>query len=152
MQLWQFFLFLHVLGAIAAFGPGFAAMVVGPMVAKEPQHGSVVHVEFTTPNLDKAQKLYSEVFGWQFHPFQPTEMYFQTPGNFGPCGCMLQGTPGTSATTDAKWAVSARHASKLETETTLRSLPRAGLRSPRATRRSGREYGSGASTAPWTTQ
>ena len=40
MQLWQFFLFLHVLGAIAAFGPGFAAMVVGPMVAKEPQHGN----------------------------------------------------------------------------------------------------------------
>lgn len=40
MQLWQFFLFLHVLGAIAAFGPGFAAMIVGPMVAKEPQHGN----------------------------------------------------------------------------------------------------------------
>jgi len=40
VELWQFFLFLHVLGAIAAFGPGFAAMVVGPMVAKEPQHGN----------------------------------------------------------------------------------------------------------------
>ena len=40
MEWWQFFLFLHVLGAIAAFGPGFAAMVVGPMVAKEPQHGN----------------------------------------------------------------------------------------------------------------
>ncbi len=40
MQLWQFFVFLHVLGAIAAFGPGFAAMIVGPMVAKEPQHGN----------------------------------------------------------------------------------------------------------------
>jgi uncharacterized membrane protein len=40
VQLWQFFLFLHVLGAIAAFGPGFAAMIVGPMVAKEPQHAN----------------------------------------------------------------------------------------------------------------
>jgi len=40
VALWQFFVFLHVLGAIAAFGPGFAAMVVGPMVAKEPQHGN----------------------------------------------------------------------------------------------------------------
>ena len=33
-------LFLHVLGAIVAFGPGFAAMVVGPMVAKEPQYAN----------------------------------------------------------------------------------------------------------------
>jgi uncharacterized membrane protein len=40
VELWQLFLFLHVLGAIAAFGPGFAAMVVGPMVAKEPQYGN----------------------------------------------------------------------------------------------------------------
>jgi hypothetical protein len=40
VQLYQVFIFLHVLGAIAAFGPGFAAMVVGPMVAKEPQHGN----------------------------------------------------------------------------------------------------------------
>ena len=40
MQLFQLFIFLHVLGAIAAFGPGFAAMIVGPMVAKEPQHGN----------------------------------------------------------------------------------------------------------------
>ncbi len=40
MELWQFFVFLHVLGAIAAFGPGFAAMIVGPMVGKEPQHAN----------------------------------------------------------------------------------------------------------------
>lgn len=33
-------LFLHVLAAIVAFGPGFAAMVVGPMVAREPQHAN----------------------------------------------------------------------------------------------------------------
>jgi hypothetical protein len=40
VDLFKVFLFLHVIAAIAAFGPGFAAMVVGPMVAKEPQHGN----------------------------------------------------------------------------------------------------------------
>lgn len=40
MDLFQIMLFLHVLGAIAAFGPGFAAMIVGPMVAKEPQYAN----------------------------------------------------------------------------------------------------------------
>jgi uncharacterized membrane protein len=33
-------LYLHILGAIIAFGPGFASMVVGPMVAKEPQYAN----------------------------------------------------------------------------------------------------------------
>jgi uncharacterized membrane protein len=32
-------LFLHILGAIAAFGFGFIAPVLGSMLAKEPQHG-----------------------------------------------------------------------------------------------------------------
>ena len=40
MDLFQLMLFLHVIAAIIAFGPGFAAMVVGPMVAKEPQHAN----------------------------------------------------------------------------------------------------------------
>lgn len=40
MSLFTILLFLHVLGAIVAFGPGFAAMIVGPMVAKEPQHAN----------------------------------------------------------------------------------------------------------------
>ena len=40
MDLFLFLLFLHILGAIVAFGPGFAAMVVGPMVAAEPQHAN----------------------------------------------------------------------------------------------------------------
>ena len=40
MDLFKLLLFLHVIAAIAAFGPGFASMVVGPMVAKEPQHGN----------------------------------------------------------------------------------------------------------------
>ena len=40
MDLFRILLFLHVIGAIIAFGPGFAAMVVGPMVAKEPQHAN----------------------------------------------------------------------------------------------------------------
>jgi uncharacterized membrane protein len=38
VDLFFFLLFLHALGAIIAFGPGFASMVVGPMVAKEPQY------------------------------------------------------------------------------------------------------------------
>ncbi len=40
MDLFAILLFLHVLGAIAAFGPGFASMIVGPMVAKEPQYAN----------------------------------------------------------------------------------------------------------------
>lgn len=40
MDLFLFLLYLHILGAIVAFGPGFAAMIVGPMVAKEPQHAN----------------------------------------------------------------------------------------------------------------
>jgi uncharacterized membrane protein len=40
VDLFMIMLFLHVLGAIVAFGPGFAAMVVGPMVAKEPQYAN----------------------------------------------------------------------------------------------------------------
>jgi uncharacterized membrane protein len=40
VDLFKILLFLHVLGAIVAFGPGFAAMIVGPMVAKEPQHAN----------------------------------------------------------------------------------------------------------------
>ena len=37
LPLW---LFLHVLGAIVAFGFGFYAPVYGAMVAREPQHGN----------------------------------------------------------------------------------------------------------------
>jgi uncharacterized membrane protein len=40
VDLFMIMLFLHVLGAIVAFGPGFAAMVVGPMVAREPQYAN----------------------------------------------------------------------------------------------------------------
>lgn len=40
MDLFLILLFLHILGAIVAFGPGFASMIVGPMVAKEPQHAN----------------------------------------------------------------------------------------------------------------
>ncbi len=40
MDLFLILLFLHALGAIVAFGPGFASMVVGPMVAKEPQYAN----------------------------------------------------------------------------------------------------------------
>ena len=40
MDLFVILLFLHILGAIIAFGPGFAAVVVGPMAAREPQHAN----------------------------------------------------------------------------------------------------------------
>ena len=40
MDLFLILLFLHVLGAIIAFGPGFASMIVGPMVAREPQYAN----------------------------------------------------------------------------------------------------------------
>ena len=44
MTIWiAIFLFLHVMGAIIAFGPSFSYFpVVGPMVAKEPQHANFV--------------------------------------------------------------------------------------------------------------
>ena len=29
--------------------------------------------------------------GWQFHPFQPTELYFHSPSGWGPGGCMILG-------------------------------------------------------------
>ena len=38
--MFQLWLFLHILGAIVAFGFGFYAPVFGMMVAKEPQHGN----------------------------------------------------------------------------------------------------------------
>ena len=66
-----------------------------PKRATEPQHGSVVHVEFTTPDLKKGAEVYSAVFGWQFFPFLEGELYFTTPGNWGPCGCVSRGTPET---------------------------------------------------------
>jgi hypothetical protein len=40
LTVFRLFLFLHVVGAIVAFGPGFAAAVAGAMVAKEPQHAN----------------------------------------------------------------------------------------------------------------
>lgn len=40
MDLFTLLLYLHVLGAIVAFGPGFAAPIAGSMVAKEPQHAN----------------------------------------------------------------------------------------------------------------
>ncbi len=40
MDAFHILLFLHILGAIVAFGPGFASAIVGPMVAKEPQHAN----------------------------------------------------------------------------------------------------------------
>jgi hypothetical protein len=40
MTLFQVFLFLHVLGAIVAFGPSFAMPVIGKMGGSEPMHSN----------------------------------------------------------------------------------------------------------------
>lgn len=66
--------------------------------AKEPKapelsHGSICHVDFVVPDLERAEKDYAELFNWQFMPFQPTERFFMArPGGL-PGGCMAQGTP-----------------------------------------------------------
>jgi uncharacterized membrane protein len=39
-SLFPYILFLHVLGAIAAFGPAFAFPIMGAMSGKEPQHAN----------------------------------------------------------------------------------------------------------------
>src|SRR5438874_111875 len=36
----QFWLFVHILSAIIAFGPTFAFPLIGPMIGKEPMHGN----------------------------------------------------------------------------------------------------------------
>lgn len=61
--------------------------------AFKPVHGTFIHVEFSAPDLKKASAFYGALFGWQFMDFQPKEMYFMTPGNAGPCGCLLEGKP-----------------------------------------------------------
>ena len=35
-------LFLHILGAVIAFGPGFALAIIGAAAGREPQHGNFV--------------------------------------------------------------------------------------------------------------
>jgi len=41
MNFWfSFWLFLHILAAIIAFGPTFAFPLIGPMIGKEPMHGN----------------------------------------------------------------------------------------------------------------
>lgn len=63
----------------------------------KPVYGSIVHIEFTVPDFDKAKAFYGELFGWQFFPFSETEHYFQAT-NAGPCGCVMKG----EAYTDTK--------------------------------------------------
>ena len=42
MSLVPWLLFLHILGAIIAFGPGFALAIIGAAAGREPQHGNFV--------------------------------------------------------------------------------------------------------------
>lgn len=39
-QLYPYLLFLHIIGAILAFGPTFAFSIMGAMAGKEPQHAN----------------------------------------------------------------------------------------------------------------
>ena len=59
--------------------------------APQPQHGSFVHIDFSSPDLARAKAFYGALFGWTFHPFTAESLYFTTPGNWGPCGCLNQG-------------------------------------------------------------
>jgi predicted enzyme related to lactoylglutathione lyase len=63
-----------------------------PAPAPEPGPGSLVHVEFKTPDLAAAKSFWNTLFGWQMQDFTPTEIYFQ-PGTWGPGGCIIQGEP-----------------------------------------------------------
>jgi uncharacterized membrane protein len=41
MSIWvAIFLFLHVMGAIIAFGPGYSAPIIGRLAGQEPQHAN----------------------------------------------------------------------------------------------------------------
>ena len=42
MSLFPWLLYLHIVGAIIAFGPGFALSIFGAAAGREPQHGNFV--------------------------------------------------------------------------------------------------------------
>ena len=42
MSLFPWLLYLHIIGAIIAFGPGFALSIFGAAAGREPQHGNFV--------------------------------------------------------------------------------------------------------------
>ncbi len=47
--------------------------------------GTICHVYFSVPNLDKAKAFYGELFGWEFHPFGEGRLFFDAPEP-GPSG------------------------------------------------------------------
>jgi uncharacterized membrane protein len=77
VSLFAILLFLHVLGAIIAFGPGFAAMIAGPMVAKEPQHANF----FARTQLATGKKLVTPVA--LSMAVTGIAMILVTPGGYG---------------------------------------------------------------------
>src|SRR5262245_54716956 len=64
-QLLPYLVFLHVLGAIIAFGPGFAFAVMGSMAGKEPQHAnfSIRQVEAISMRLVYPLAIFQGVTG-----------------------------------------------------------------------------------------
>lgn len=61
--------------------------------APQPGTGSVVHVEFYTPDIDAAKTFWGELLGLEFHPMGPNEYYFHGKSGWGPGGCLVRGEP-----------------------------------------------------------
>ncbi len=54
--------------------------------------GTICHVRFTVPDLEKAEAFYGELFGWEFHPFGEGKLFFEAP-HPGPTGSIKRGVP-----------------------------------------------------------
>lgn len=63
-----------------------------PAAPAEPSPGSIVHVEFKTPDIQAAKSFFQTLFGWQMMDMGASEIYFQ-PSSWGPGGCIVQGEP-----------------------------------------------------------
>ena len=69
-----------------------AAKAVAPQPPPpKPTIGSVVHVEFNTPDVEGTKNFLGELLGLQFHPMGPNEYYFHGQGGWGPGGCINHG-------------------------------------------------------------
>ncbi|MBI4615435.1 MAG: VOC family protein [Planctomycetes bacterium] len=61
--------------------------------------GTIVHFDFTVPDLKKAGDFYGKLFGWQFQTYKDNESWFQAGQPGGPCGCAVKGTPAADGKT-----------------------------------------------------
>jgi uncharacterized protein len=56
------------------------------------EHHAIDYIEFTVPDLARAQRFYAEAFGWRFTEYGPG--YVGILGRNGEAGGMHEGTPG----------------------------------------------------------